>query len=200
MTTPPPYQPQQPYPGPYGPPPPKKGMSTGAIVAITLGSIFGAIILIGAMAASGDTTDGKAGAKPTTVEVPAAQPSKAAPAKKTQAPAEPAEKAPVTLTAKKATFTPSVLHQGGAFTSVKVTITNNGTEKISVNPLYFTITDTDGSKHQAELGQDKNQIDTMDLEPGEKTTGIITGKGKFTPKYVTYVDGLFGEGIRGTVS
>jgi hypothetical protein len=40
----------------------------------------------------------------------------------------------------------------------------------------------------------------MDLAPGEKTTGVITGKGAFTPKYVTCTDGLFGDDVRGDVS
>ncbi|MEV4683600.1 DUF4352 domain-containing protein [Streptomyces kurssanovii] len=81
-----------------------------------------------------------------------------------------------------------------------VTITNNSDEKIDVNPLYFSITATDGSKHNAELGEDENQMDTMDLAPGEKATGVITGKGAFTPMYVTYTDGLFGDDVRGDVS
>ncbi|MDQ1006143.1 hypothetical protein QFZ82_000628 [Streptomyces sp. V4I23] len=31
-------------------------------------------------------------------------------------------------------------------------------------------------------------------------TGVITGKGGFTPKYVTYTDGLLGDMVRGDVS
>lgn len=192
--------PGQPYPGaPYGPPrPPKNGMSTGAIVAIVLGSVFGGlllIIVIAAIAVSGDTTaSDSAGPKKTGSAAPA-------PARSSDAPVteEPAEKAPVTVTAKKTTFAPSVLHNGGAYTSVTVTVKNQGDTEISVNPLYFTITDTDGSKHTTELGMDENQISTVELAPGEKVTGSITGKGKFTPAYVTYTDGLFGEGVRGNV-
>ncbi|WP_254705624.1 DUF4352 domain-containing protein [Streptomyces vilmorinianum] len=194
-------QPGQPYPGgPYGPPPPRKKMSTAGIVGITIGVVFAFLVILGIALGDPEATDDKAGAKTKpTAEAPA-KPSRAAPAKKSEAPAEPAEEAPVKVTAKNAKFVPSILHDGGDFTSVTVTVTNNGDEEISVNPLYFTITDTTGSKHQAELGEDKNQIDTMKLAPGEKTTGVITGKGKFTPKYVTYTDGLFGEGVRGNVS
>ena len=54
-----------PYYGPYGPPPPKKGMSTGAVVAITLGSIFGGLVLLGAIASVGDDGGDRADAKPT---------------------------------------------------------------------------------------------------------------------------------------
>ncbi|MBT2440309.1 DUF4352 domain-containing protein [Streptomyces sp. ISL-36] len=174
-------------------------MSPWAIIGITIGGLFAFLIVIGALVGGDDTADDKATAGKTTAaaEAPAAQPSKKAAAP----PAEkPAEKAPVTVTAKKATFTPSILHDGGDFTSVTVTITNNSTEKISVNPLYFTITDSIGEKHQAQLGEDEKQIDTMDLAPGEKATGVITGEGSFTPKYVTYVDGMFGDGVRGNVS
>ncbi|WP_327248557.1 DUF4352 domain-containing protein [Streptomyces sp. NBC_01320] len=113
---------------------------------------------------------------------------------------KPAELAPVQITAKKTAFKPSILHDGGDFTSVQVTISNNSDEKIDVNPLYFSITDTEGAKHNAELGETEDQMDVMDLALGEKTTGVITGKGAFTPKYVTYTDGMFGDDIRGNVS
>jgi hypothetical protein len=202
---------QYPQPGPYGhgpapyqpPPPPKKGMPAWAIVLITLGSIFVFIVFIGVLASGGDSSNETK--KPTTVEAPKKEPVKKddgrADAKPADKPAQkPAEPAPVQVTAEKTAFKPSVLHDGGDFTSVQVTITNNSDEKIDVNPLYFSITDTDGSKHNAELGEDENQMDVMDLAPGEKTTGVITGKGAFTPKYVTYTDGLFGEGVRGNVS
>ncbi|MFF9910629.1 DUF4352 domain-containing protein [Streptomyces sp. NPDC013457] len=197
-----PQQPGQPY-GPYGPPPPKKGMNPWAIVGITVGGLFAFLIIVGLLVGDPETSsDDKAGGKTTpTAEAPAAQPSKAAPARKTQAPAEePADEAPVTVSAKKAKFTPSVLHDGGDYTSVSVTLTNNSDKQISTNPLYFTITDTEGVKHHAELAADDNQMDLMKLAKGEKATGIITGKGKFTPAYVTYSEGLFGEGVRGDVS
>jgi hypothetical protein len=186
---------QPPQPGPYGPPPPKKGMSTGAIIAIVIGSVFAVLVLLGVIVGGDDST--QAGDDKTPAKSAAA-----APAKKTAAPPaeEPAEKAPVKITAKKTAFAPSVLHQGGAYTSVTVTIANTGKKDIDVNPLYFTITDTTGSKHTAELGMDEDQIATVKLSPGEKVTGTVTGKGKWTAAYVTYVDGMFGDGVRGNVS
>ncbi|MFJ7070172.1 DUF4352 domain-containing protein [Streptomyces sp. NPDC101115] len=193
--------PGQPYPGtPYGPPrPPKKGLGTGAIVAIVLGSIFGLLIvvgIIGAIASSGDpkASDDKRPAK-TVTAAPAPKESSAPPAAKE----EPAEEAPVKVTAKKTKFAPSILHDGGAYTSVTVTLTNSGDKQISTNPLNFTITDTDGTKHHAELGVDENQMDLMELAKGEKATGVITGKGKFTPAYVTYTESWFDDGVRGDV-
>ncbi|MGV9662820.1 DUF4352 domain-containing protein [Nocardia niigatensis] len=93
----------------------------------------------------------------------------------------------VQLTAAPTAFTPSVLNDGGAYTSVLVTVTNNRTDKaISVNPLYFAITDTGGSKHTAELGVEENQIATVELQPGEKVTGAVAAKGTFTPKTVVF--------------
>ncbi|MEV6570137.1 DUF4352 domain-containing protein [Streptomyces sp. NPDC051577] len=88
----------------------------------------------------------------------------------------------------------------GDYTSVSVTVTNNSTKQISVNPLYFAITDTAGTKHGPELGVDEAQIDTVDLAPGENVTGVISGKGRFTAKKVTYTDDLLGDGVRADVS
>ena len=50
---------------------------------------------------------------------------------------------------------------------MRVTITNNGTDAIGVNPLYFSITATDGNRHMAELAVDENQIATVALAPEE---------------------------------
>ncbi|MFE5912074.1 DUF4352 domain-containing protein [Streptomyces wedmorensis] len=185
------------HPGPYGPPPPKKGMGAGAIVAIVLGSIFGLFLLLVIIAALvGDDPKASSGTD-------SKRPTTAAPAPKSEAPEapkeEPAADAPVKITAVKTTFKPSVLHDGGAYTSVEVTITNTGDETVNTNPLYFTITDSTGAKHAAELGMDKDQMDLLKLAPGEKATGVITGKGKFDPEYVTFVEGLLGEGTRGAV-
>ncbi|MFC8885848.1 DUF4352 domain-containing protein [Streptomyces cinereoruber] len=126
----------------------------------------------------------------------------AAPAKSSEAAEkeEPADDAAVKVTAKRAEFKPTVLHDGSDFTSVSVTVTNSGDKEINVNPLFFTITDTSGSKHTVALGMDKDQIGTVKLAPGENATGTVTAKGSFTAKYVTYTDGLIGEAVRGNVS
>ncbi|MGA5869979.1 DUF4352 domain-containing protein [Streptomyces cinereoruber] len=184
-------------------------MGTGAIIGIVVGGLFGLFILIGILGAAlgggesdkGSDTAPSASAAPEKSSEAAPQKSKA-PAPTSEAPKkEPVEDAPVKVTAKRTEFKPSILHDGSsAFTSVTVTVTNSGDKEIDINPLYFTITDTSGGKHTAELGVDEDQIDTVKLAPGENVTGTITGKGKFTPKYVTYVDGLFGDGVRGDVS
>ncbi|MGZ2359647.1 DUF4352 domain-containing protein [Streptomyces sp. 372A] len=153
--------------------------------------LFVLIGIIAAIATSGD--DSKKDSPPTK------EPAASAPAE-SKKPEEPAKKEPVTVAAKKVAFKKSILAQNNDYTSVQVTITNNGKDEIDVNPLYVTITDTDGRKHTAELGMDEDQLDTVKLAPGENVTGTITGKGKFDAKYVTYTDGLIGDSIRGNVS
>lgn len=187
-----PYPPQQPG---WAPPPPKK-TSVGKIIGLGCAGIIGLFIAIGIIAAvassSGDSNDSKTATA--TTSTPAA--SKKAAEKDTAVEENPA----VTVTAKKTTFAKTILADGSNYTSVLVTITNNSSDTISVNPLYITITDTTGAKHTAELGVDENQIDTVKLAPGENVSGVVTGEGKFTAKYVTYTDGLIGDSVRANVS
>lgn len=193
--------PGQPQPGHgYPPPPQPKKSSAGKIVGFSCLGVVGVVVLLAALGAAvgGGSTD-KSGKEPAAASAAASS----APAKAPEpAPssAKPEKKAAVAVTATKATFKPSVLAQGD-YTSVSVTVTNNSGKEISVNPLYFAITDTNGTKHVAELAVDENQIDTVKLAPGENITGIITGKGDFTAKTVTYQDGLIGrESFRADVS
>ncbi|MFI9099238.1 DUF4352 domain-containing protein [Streptomyces fildesensis] len=83
---------------------------------------------------------------------------------------------------------------------MSVTVTNNSSKTINVNPLYFAITDANGTKHAAELGMDEDQIATVDLAPGENVIGTVTGKGKFKAKTVSFTDGLIGKAVRANVS
>lgn len=188
-----PRQPQQPGWGQQPPPAPKK--KTGKIIGFGCLGIVGVFILIGIIAAvaGGGGNDEPSATKPAATQ---GETKKDEPKKEE---AEPAKRAPVTVTAKKAEFKKSILAQGDDYTSVQVTITNNSKDNIEINPLYVTITDTGGSKHTAELGVDEDQLDTVTLAPGENVTGTITGKGKFDAKYVTYTDGLIGDSVRGDV-
>lgn len=111
-----------------------------------------------------------------------------------------AKQAAVTLTAKPTPFKPTILHRGGDYTSVLVTLTNRGTKELSVNPLYFKVTDADGGVHRPELGMDEQQVDTVAIAPGEHITGTVTVKGKLTVASVTFTDGAFGQSVRASVS
>ncbi|PSK74023.1 hypothetical protein C6W96_03950 [Streptomyces sp. CS149] len=192
-----PGQPQQPGWGQQPPPPRKR--KTGKIIGFGCLGIVGLIVLIAviAMVASGgDDGNQSSTKKPSATQGEA----KKDESKEESKEEESAEKAPVTVTAKAVAFKKSVLAQGDDYTSVQVTITNNSKSDIEVNPLYVTITDTDGSKHTVELGVDEDQLDAMTLSPGENATGTVTAKGTFDAKYVTYTDGLLGDSVRGDVS
>ena len=192
---PPPGQPQPGY--GYPPPPQPKKNSAGKIVGFSCLGIVGLFVLlgiVGALLSDGDT--GKT-AKDSMPSAASSVPSKAPEAAPS---AKPEKKAAVAVTAKKAEFQKTILAQGDGYTSVSVTVTNNSSKPINVNPLYFAITDTNGTKHNAELGVDKDQIGTMELAPGENVTGAVTGKGSFTAKSVTYTDGLIGDSVRADVS
>ncbi|MUN41421.1 DUF4352 domain-containing protein [Actinomadura litoris] len=115
---------------------------------------------------------------------------------------KPKSAVPIKLVAKRATATKSVLSSGGALTCVKVTVTNQGKKQLEVNPLYFSITDTGGTKHSTDqvMGEYENAIDTTQLAPGEKATGMVCGKGRFTPKTVAMTNALFSEAARAQVA
>jgi hypothetical protein len=191
------YQQQPPYPQQPGwgaPPPPPKKNPVGMIVGLGCLGIVVLFVIIGAIGAIAGSDDSSS--KGTSVAADKDTEKKDdAPAAKEEPAEEPAKEeaapeSPIKIVAKKTAFNASVLADGSNYTSVKVTITNNSDDTISVNVLYFEITDSKGTKHSAELGVDESQIDTVDLAPGENVSGNITGKGKFTAKHVTYTQFL----------
>jgi hypothetical protein len=108
---------------------------------------------------------------------------------------------PVKLVAAKTTLRRDALAEDKAYTVVKVTVTNNTSKVLEINPLYFAITGTDGSHHEADaLGVDTRQLDTAKIQPHEKITGTIVAEGKFTPKTVTFTKDGFGTSYSATVS
>ena len=202
-----PQQPQQPgwgqqpqqhphQPGWGAPPPPPKKTPVGMIVGLGCLGVLVLFVIIGAIGAvaGSDSNTSKGTSVSTDDKNVEAEKKDDAPAVEEKPAEEPAEEAApesdVKIVAKKTAFTPSILASGSNYTSVKVTVTNNSDEQISINVLYFEITDSKGTKHDAELGVDENQIDTVDLAPGENVSGSITSKGKFTPTHVTYTQFL----------
>jgi len=109
---------------------------------------------------------------------------------------------PVKLAAKRTAFKPTLLHDGSPFTCVKVTVTNQTTKQLEVNPLYFSLTDSTGIKHATAdaLGVAEGQIDTTTLAPKEKAVGTVCAKGKFRPKVVAFTNPLFSEVARAEVA
>lgn len=109
---------------------------------------------------------------------------------------------PIKLTAKRARASKSILSDGGALSCVKVTVTNQTKKQLEVNPLYFSITDTGGTKHDTSdaLGDYEGQIATTELAPGEKATGLVCAKGSFRPKIVAMTNPLFDEAARAQVA
>lgn len=194
-----PYPPQQPG---WTPPPPPKKTSVGKIIGLGCAGIIGLFVVIGILGAiassGGDSSNDSNTATTTKTSAPAAE--KTAKEDTAAEEEEPAEKAPIAVTAKKTAFKKSILADGSNYTSVLVTVTNNSDDPVDVNPLFITVTDTSGTKHTAELAAAEDQIDTVSLAPGENISGTITGKGKFTPAYVTFTDGFLGDSVRANVS
>ncbi len=199
-----PYQnpPQQPPPGWGAPPPPPRPDNSRKIALIIIGSVLalGFITFLGVVISASSKSDKTVVVEDQPADDPKAEEKPAEQPKEEKAEEKPAAEEPVKITAKKTAFSKSIIADSSNYTSVLITITNNSNETISVNPLYFAITDTDGTKHTAELAVDERQIDTVKLAPGENVSGTITGKGKFTPKYVTYTDGWWGDSLRAEVS
>ncbi|NEA22212.1 DUF4352 domain-containing protein [Actinomadura bangladeshensis] len=109
---------------------------------------------------------------------------------------------PIKLTAERARAKKSILSDGGALSCVKVTVTNQTKKQLEVNPLYFSITDSESTKHDTStaLGDYEGQIATTELAPGEKATGLVCAKGKFQPKIVAMTNPLFDEAARAQVA
>ncbi|MEW2357628.1 DUF4352 domain-containing protein [Spirillospora sp. NPDC029432] len=146
-----------------------------------------------------------AGIALTACEVPAEEPVAVQPADEkgggTKG-ATPAKKVPVKISAKRTTAKASVLGGGGALSCVKVTVVNQRKGNLEVNPLYFSLVDTKGEKHDVTdaLAEYEGQVPTTTLAPGEKARGTVCGKGRFTPKIVAMTDELLQEQARAEVS
>jgi len=85
---------------------------------------------------------------------------------------------------------PGILYspiQGYKLVAVEITLGNvSGAKSLSVNPLYAYLVDSNGFVYWAELGGRDSQIDTMDLNVGEKAKGWVsfTIPDSATPAYI----------------
>ena len=186
-------QPQTPHPG--GPQTPKQGMSAGKKFGLGCGGLFLMLFLFGGCMAvlSGGDTDSGASSSQAAAD---GEEEDTGTSEEEEAVEEEVEEEPeVALTAEAREFTPSILHDGGAYTTVFVTVENNSAEDVDVNPLYFSVVADDGTKKDTTggLGMDENQIDTLTLSPGQRAEGTVTVEGDITPASVEF-DGPFGLG------
>jgi hypothetical protein len=63
---------------------------------------------------------------------------------------------------------------GKRIIGVNVILANvSSDKKLSINPLYATLIDSEGFTYKAELAGCETQIDTVDLAKGEKVRGVI---------------------------
>jgi len=92
------------------------------------------------------------------------------------------------VTATDTDFEPSPLYSEGVYTSVAVSVTNAGEERLDVNPLYFSIVDAEGSVHSTSeaIGMDANELGAQTLAPGQTTSGAVTVEGRVDPERVVF--------------
>ncbi|GAA2449241.1 DUF4352 domain-containing protein [Streptomyces macrosporus] len=193
--------PQQWGPGrPQQPMPPQKKSNAGKIIGFGCLGVIAFFIVIGVIAAAlGGGGDESAEKKPAASSAPKDSGGEKGGEKEEAPKEEAAEESPIAITAEKTDLRPTILADGEDYTSILVTVVNNDTEKVDVNPLYFEVTGADGAKYDVELAVDERQIDTVELAKGEKVTGAVTVKGTIEPKSVTFMNGLLGDTIKADV-
>ncbi|WP_329521048.1 DUF4352 domain-containing protein [Spirillospora sp. NBC_01491] len=108
----------------------------------------------------------------------------------------------IKLAAVRTAHKPGPLDTGGAFSCVRVTVVNQSAKNLEVNPMYFSLVDTGGTKHEIDItaAAGNGQIDTTTLAPHEKAKGVVCGAGKFVPKIVAMTNPLFSEAARAEVA
>ncbi|MFD1832131.1 DUF4352 domain-containing protein [Streptomyces desertarenae] len=187
---------------PQQPAPPPGRSGAGKAIGFGCLGVVVLFVVIGAVAAAlGGGGDQGAGSRPAASSVPEGSGAEGAGRERPreepggQAAAEP----PIRVTAQATGFRPTVLARG-QHTSVLVTVVNNGAEKVAVNPLYFEVTGSDGTKYDVELAADERQIDTVELARGEKATGTVTVRGAVEPASVAFTNGPFGETVTAGVA
>lgn len=164
--------------GGYGPPPPKP-TPWGKIVGIGCGVLLLLLLLLGGCAAlvlvlADSNVPGASGV-----------PGDSQPGTDGQEEGQPSE---AEVTAASTEFEPSSLYVDGDYTSVEVSVTNAGGDSLDVNPLYFTVVDTEGAEHSPNdaIAMDANELGVQTLDPGQSASGAITVEGEVEPERVVF--------------
>lgn len=100
------------------------------------------------------------------------------------------------VTAGRTDFEPGPLYSSGDFTSVDVSVRNEGGEPLDVNPLYFSVIDASGTLHSTSegIGMDARELDASTLVPGQSTSGVITVQGMVEADRVVF-EPFYGEPV-----
>ncbi|MFI6576263.1 DUF4352 domain-containing protein [Nocardiopsis sp. NPDC050513] len=162
-----------PPPAGYGPPPPKP-TPWGKIIGIGCGILLLLLLLLGGCTALLLVAAGSDGFAPDRPEVGEPE----------ETPAD--EAVTEEVTARMAEFAPSPLYVEGDFTSVEVSVTNNGEDGIDINPLYFTVVDADGVEHEPAIAMDDNELEVQEVSPGETASGTITVRGDVQVDHIVF--------------
>ncbi|MCY9784592.1 DUF4352 domain-containing protein [Nocardiopsis sp. EMB25] len=169
-------------------------MSTGAKIGIGCGVAAGAVVaLLVALVVVGGML--VRNAEPTPAQPPEAfDPSDFPTPDVLSDETVPASDTTVGLTAAPGTLEPSFMFDDGDYVTVEVTVVNNTDEPVSVASMYFTLVDDGGEEHVAGAGllMDADDIDVVELAPGQEITGNVSSSGTFTPVTVQFQSGSFG--------
>ncbi|CAL9383118.1 hypothetical protein SUDANB121_01109 [Nocardiopsis dassonvillei] len=104
------------------------------------------------------------------------------------------------VTAGRTEFEPGPLYTSGDYTSVDVSVRNEGEGSLDVNPLYFSVIDASGALHSTAeaIGMDARELDAGTLVPGQSTSGVITVQGLVEADRVVF-EPYYGEPVESPV-
>ncbi|MEE2036010.1 hypothetical protein Q8791_02085 [Nocardiopsis sp. CT-R113] len=167
---------------PYGPPP-KKGMSTGAKVGIGVGGCLGLVIIAIVVIVIIASLSGSGGDTPAQPETSSASEAETSDDTESSPAEEPVtDESGITATATQTGTAGDVLDDT-TYTVVDVEITNNSSEAVDVNPIYFTFVLDDGTERDdwAEtIFADITPMEAVSVEPGDSVSGQLATVGEVT--------------------
>ncbi|XKK37361.1 DUF4352 domain-containing protein [Nocardiopsis sp. ARC36] len=166
---------------PYGEPP-KKGMSTGAKVGIGVGGCLGVVIIAIVLIVIVASLSG--GDEPVTQPTTSSSPEESTGETESQPTEEeaPVEQGGITASATQSGTAGDVIDDT-TYTVVDVEITNDSSEALDVNPIYFTFVLDDGTERSdwAEtIFADITQMEAVSVAPGDSISGQLATVGEVT--------------------